>query len=254
MFFLCTDLSQLWIAVSEPSDSVIFWISFDFSCLIIIINITHLLQSNSWEKTNKPCSSSVNLKKLRHTLVHKRITRSKQRPQAPENKISPLLTIAWQQVPAGWHGLLGCHLNGRQTGPLSLHVRSNLSSLLSSHGLPPLHGWGCGLRDALVAVRLQRVFAVLWLGAVLWVRLLPQRPALFILKLQVGAREGVKDGRDGESHEEDAAQDTAERHHLSGNASGHHVSVADCGHGNHSPPVATRDASELLLGAHLAFS
>ncbi len=106
----------------------------------------------------------------------------------------------------------------------------------------------------MVAVSLLRVFAVLGLGAVLRVRLLPQRPVLFLLQLHVGARERVKDGRDGEGHEEDAAQDAAERHHLAGDASGHHVSVADCGHGDDGPPVATRDAGELLLGAHLALS
>lgn len=143
---------------------------------------------------------------------------------------------------------------GGQREQLSLHVCSNHSGPLSSHGLLPLHGWGRGLHDALVAVRLLRIFTVLRLGAVLRVRLLPQRPALLLLQLQVGAREGVKDGRDRESHEEDAAQDTAECHHLSRNASGHHVSVADCGHGDHSPPIATRDACELLLGAHLALS
>ena len=42
------------------------------------------------EKEKHPCSSSA---KLRHTLVHKRFTRSKQGPQAAEKKISSLLTI-----------------------------------------------------------------------------------------------------------------------------------------------------------------
>lgn len=106
----------------------------------------------------------------------------------------------------------------------------------------------------MVAVRLLRVFAVLGLGAVLRVQLLPHRPILLLLQLHVRAREGVKDGRDGECHEEDAAQDAAERYHLARDASGHHVSVAHRGHGDHSPPVAPRDACELLLGAHLALS
>lgn len=124
---------------------------------------------------------------------------------------------------------------------------------LSSHGLPPLHGGGGSCRrDALVAVRLLGVLAVLRLGAILRVGLLPQRPVLLLLQLQVRAGEGVKDGRDGESHEQDAAEDAAERHHLAGDAPWHHVAVAHCGHGDYSPPVATWDAGELLLGAHLA--
>lgn len=64
----------------------------------------------------------------------------------------------------------------------------------------------------------------------------------------------MKDGGDGESHEEDAAQDAAKRHHLTRDASGHHVPIANCGHGDDGPPVATRDAGELLLGTHLALS
>lgn len=135
---------------------------------------------------------------------------------------------------------------------LALCVHSDFGCPLNSHGVPPVHRWACGLGDALVAVRLLRVLAVLRLGAVLRARLLPQRAALLLLQLQVGAREGVKDGRDRERHEEDAAQDAAERHHLAGDAPGHHVSVADGGHGDHGPPVAAGDAGELLLGAQLA--
>lgn len=116
-----------------------------------------------------------------------------------------------------------------------------------------MHGRGGGLSDALVAVRLLRVLAVLGLGAVLRVRLLSQRSALLLLQLQVGARECVKDGCDGKRHEEDAAQDAAERHHLAGDTPGHHVPVADRSHGDHGPPVAAGYTGELLLGAHLTF-
>lgn len=56
----------------------------------------------------------------------------------------------------------------------------------------------------------------------------------------------MEDGSDWESHEEDAAQDAAQRHHLAGNAPGNHISVAYRGHGDDSPPVARGDAGELL--------
>ena len=212
------------------------------------------------EREKHPCGSSAKLKKLRHTLVQKRFTRSKQGPQAAEKKISSPLTQSCRlstsksQRSVSWPPWLPLELRHREreTQQLSFHGRSDLSSPLSGHGLPPLHGWGRGLCDAVVAVRLLRVLAVLGLGAVLRVGLLPHRSVLFLLQLQVGAGEGVKDGRDGEGHEEDAAQDAAERHNLAGDASGHHVPVADRGHGDDRPPVAAGDACELLLGAHLA--
>lgn len=106
----------------------------------------------------------------------------------------------------------------------------------------------------MVAVRLLGVLAVLRLGAVLRVWLLPERPALLLLQLNIGAGEGVKDGCDREGHEEDAAQDAAKRHHLTRDASGHHVPVTNRSHGDDRPPVATRDAGEFLLCAHFAFS
>lgn len=64
----------------------------------------------------------------------------------------------------------------------------------------------------------------------------------------------MKDGRDGEGHEEDAAQDAAESHHLAGDAPRHHVPVAHRGHGDDGPPVAPGDAGELLFGTHLTLS
>lgn len=61
----------------------------------------------------------------------------------------------------------------------------------------------------------------------------------------------MEDGGDWKCHEEDAAQDAAQCHHLAGNASGNHISVAYCGHGDDSPPVARGDAGKLLRVRHL---
>ena len=64
----------------------------------------------------------------------------------------------------------------------------------------------------------------------------------------------MKNGRYGERHEEDSTQNAAECHHLSRDASWHHISVSYRGHGDHGPPVTPGDTCELLLGAQLALS
>lgn len=77
-----------------------------------------------------------------------------------------------------------------------------------------------------------------------------QQPLLLLLQLHVRARERVEDGGDGESHEEDPAQDAAQSHHLPRDGPRHHVSVAHGCHGDDSPPVSGGDAGELLSGGH----
>lgn len=64
----------------------------------------------------------------------------------------------------------------------------------------------------------------------------------------------MKDGRDWESHQQNPTQDTAQGYHLSRDATRHHVSIANSGHGDHSPPVAGGDACEFLLGSQFALS
>jgi len=64
----------------------------------------------------------------------------------------------------------------------------------------------------------------------------------------------VEDGSDWECHEEDATQYAAQCHHLAGNAPGNHISIAYRGHGDDSPPVARRDAGELLRVRHLVLN
>ncbi|KAA8596160.1 hypothetical protein FQN60_011451, partial [Etheostoma spectabile] len=72
-------------------------------------------------------------------------------------------------------------------------------------------------------------------------------PLVLLLQLLVRPGEGVEDGRGGERHDEDAAQDAGERDHLSGDAARHHVAVAHRRHGDDGPPVGGRDAAEALL-------
>lgn len=60
----------------------------------------------------------------------------------------------------------------------------------------------------------------------------------------------MEDGGDREGHEEDPTQDAAQSHNLPRDAPRHHVPISHCGHGDDGPPVGSRDAGELLRGAH----
>lgn len=58
----------------------------------------------------------------------------------------------------------------------------------------------------------------------------------------------MEDGGSREGHDEDPAEDTAQRYNLSRNGPGHHVAVAHGRHGDDRPPVGGRDAAEAVLG------
>lgn len=77
-----------------------------------------------------------------------------------------------------------------------------------------------------------------------------QEALLLLLQLHVRARERVEDGGDGEGHQQDAAQDAAQGHHLARDAPRHHVAVSHRRHGDDRPPVGGGDAGELLRAGH----
>lgn len=64
----------------------------------------------------------------------------------------------------------------------------------------------------------------------------------------------MEDGGSGEGHDEDPAEDAAQRYHLSWNGPRHHVAVADGRHGDDRPPVGGRDAAEVMGAGELTLS
>lgn len=64
----------------------------------------------------------------------------------------------------------------------------------------------------------------------------------------------MEDGGSGEGHDEDAAEDAAQRYNLSRNGPRHHVAVAHCRHGDNGPPVRGGNAGEVMGTCELALS